>query len=304
MYSPATFSAALLMTILSAVFWASWANTYKGVKRYPFELFYWDYIIWLVVCAFAFAFTLGSFGTQGEPFLANLHLTNASNIAFALVGGFIFYAANLLLVSGIEIAGLAIAFQTAIGIAVVEGVLLSYALRSKGSAAYVGIGILLAIVATLCDVKAYRRQSAGAKGETRKGIVVNVVSGILMGAYTIHHALTDLWSSFDAVCDCGDVQPRRLPLLFCGERLFFEPSAGGTPCRVLWFPVRKRQQSSIGHFGWNRVGRGTLFQLYRRFICWCSNFLCDRAIGANDRRAGGVLVWKNSPVLTPKRDCI
>ncbi len=187
MYSPATFSAALLMTILSAVFWGSWANTYKGVKRYPFELFYWDYIVGVVVCAFAFAFTLGSLGPRGEPFLLNLHLTDASNIVFALIGGFIFNAANLLLVAGIDIAGLAIAFPIAIGIAVVEGVLLSYALQPKGSAAYLAVGIVLAIVAILCDAKAYQRQSAGMKGGARgvtgKGIVVNVVSGLLMGAF-------------------------------------------------------------------------------------------------------------------------
>ena len=45
MYSPAEFSTALIMTIFSAVFWGSWANTYKGTKNYAFELFYWDYIV-------------------------------------------------------------------------------------------------------------------------------------------------------------------------------------------------------------------------------------------------------------------
>ena len=33
------------MMITSAVCWGSWANTFKGVKNYRFELFYWDYAI-------------------------------------------------------------------------------------------------------------------------------------------------------------------------------------------------------------------------------------------------------------------
>ena len=183
MYSPATFSTALILTILSAVFWGSWANTYKGTKRYPFELFYWDYILGVIVCTLAFALTLGSTGGPGESFLVNLAGADGSNILLALIAGFIFNAANLLLVAGIDIAGLAIAFPIAIGIAVVEGVLLSYMLQPKGSAAYLAGGIALAIAAILFDAKAYQQLATAGRTVSRKGIVVNVVSGLLMGAF-------------------------------------------------------------------------------------------------------------------------
>jgi glucose uptake protein len=198
MWGTTTFGVALLMTILSAVFWGSWANTYKGTKNYPFELFYWDYIVGVVICALAFALTLGSNGTQGEPFLANLRAGDSSNILFALIGGFIFNVANLLLVAGIAIAGLAIAFPIAIGIAVVEGVLLSYALQPKGRISFLILGLLLAVAAILFDAMAYRRLASAGGAVTRKGIVVNVVSGLLMGgfapfitrSFTHGHALT------------------------------------------------------------------------------------------------------------------
>src|SRR5215831_9325269 len=110
MFSPATFATALVMTVFSAVFWGSWANTYKGTKNYAFELFYWDYIIGVLLCSLGFAFTLGSSGASGEPFLANAHATGSENIIYALIGGFIFNIANVLLVAGIAIAGLSIAF--------------------------------------------------------------------------------------------------------------------------------------------------------------------------------------------------
>ncbi len=183
MFTPGNFSTALIMTIFSAVFWGSWANTFKGTKRYPFELFYWDYIVGVVLCTLGFAFTLGSTGASGEPFLANLSGSDSTNILLALVAGFIFNAANLLLVAGIDIAGLAIAFPIAIGIAVVEGVLLSYIIQPKGNAVYLAGGIAFAIAAILLDAKAYQSLSAIGRVVTRKAILVNVVSGLLMGAF-------------------------------------------------------------------------------------------------------------------------
>ena len=43
MFVPATFVAALVMTILSTICWGSFANTFKLTKNYRFELYYWDY---------------------------------------------------------------------------------------------------------------------------------------------------------------------------------------------------------------------------------------------------------------------
>ena len=197
MYLPGSFSSALTLTILSAVFWGSWANAYKGVRNYPFELFYWDYIIGVVLCTFVFAFTLGSNGSVGESFIDNLHHSDLINWLLALVAGAIFNLANLLLVAAVDIAGLAIAFPVAIGIAVVEGVVLSYALQPKGNVVYLACGIGLAVAAVLFDAKAYRALSTQTRA-SRMGIIVSVISGILMGGFapfvtramTHGHALT------------------------------------------------------------------------------------------------------------------
>src|SRR5580700_328628 len=117
MWLPGSFSAALILMVLSTCFWGSWANTYKGARNYPFELFYRDYILGVVLCSWVFGLTLGSSGASGEPFLANLEAADPSNWVQALIGGAIFNVANLLLVAAIDIAGLAIAFPIAIGIA-------------------------------------------------------------------------------------------------------------------------------------------------------------------------------------------
>jgi glucose uptake protein len=95
-YLPGNFSTALLLTILSTVFWGSWANTYKGTKNYAFELFYWDYILGVVLCSWLFTLTLGSNGVTGESFVRNLQSADASNVTQAVIAGAIFNVANLL----------------------------------------------------------------------------------------------------------------------------------------------------------------------------------------------------------------
>ncbi|MGC2731313.1 MAG: AcrB/AcrD/AcrF family protein, partial [Candidatus Sulfotelmatobacter sp.] len=121
MFTPSTLSIALLMMITSAVCWGSWANTYKGVKGYRFELFYWDYAVGIFVISLVLAFTMGSAGHDSASFLNNVRSADGSNILYALAGGVLFNLANLLLVAAIDMAGLAVAFPISIGIALVVG---------------------------------------------------------------------------------------------------------------------------------------------------------------------------------------
>src|SRR2546425_5860324 len=155
MFTPHSLSVALLMVITSAVCWGSWANTYKGTRNFRFELFYWDYAIGIFLISIILAFTMGSLHSDSTSFLANVHSADSSNIVHALIAGAIFNVANLLLVAGIDMAGLAVAFPVSIGIALVVGVVLSYALQPKGSAALLGLGVLFAVVAVIMDGKAY-----------------------------------------------------------------------------------------------------------------------------------------------------
>src|SRR5271154_70231 len=129
MFTPPNFTVALLMTVASAVCWGSWANTYKGVKNYRFELFYWDYAVGIFLISLVGALTLGSTGHDSTSFLNNVHGADTSNIVNALIGGAIFNLANLLLVAAIDMAGLAVALPVSIGIALVVGTMLCYILQ-------------------------------------------------------------------------------------------------------------------------------------------------------------------------------
>jgi glucose uptake protein len=163
----------------------------------------------------------------------NVQAADIGNIVAALVGGFIFNIANLLLVAGIALAGLAVAFPIAIGIAVVEGVVLSYALQPKGSAAFLAMGVALACAAIIFDAFAYRRLQKNAPAVSRKAIVVNVVSGLLMGAFapfvtkslTAGHPLTPysvaVFFSLGAFLCCFVINPYLMKHPLLGEPVSF-----------------------------------------------------------------------------------
>jgi len=161
MFTPPSLTIALLMMITSAICWGSWANTYKGVKNYRFELFYWDYAVGIFLISLIFAFTMGSSGHDSSSFLNNARSADTSNIVSTMVGGAIFNLANLLLVAGIDMAGLAVALPVSIGIALVVGVVLSYALQPKGDAMFLAIGVVCAIIAVILDGKAFGSLGAG-----------------------------------------------------------------------------------------------------------------------------------------------
>src|SRR3984957_6612313 len=192
MFTPHSLGVALIMMITSAICWGSWANTYKGVKNYRFELFYWDYAVGIFLISLILALTMGSTSNDPYSFLNNVRSADVSNMVFAMVGGAIFNLANLLLVAAIDMAGLAISFPVAIGIALVVGVVLSYILQPRGNGALLAAGVVCAVIAVIMDGKAYGSLSTVGRVTSRKSIIVCVVSGVLMGLWApfVAHAMT------------------------------------------------------------------------------------------------------------------
>ena len=181
------------MMITSAVCWGSWANTYKGVKNYRFELFYWDYAVGIFLISLILAFTMGSTSPDDpNSFLNNVRSADGSNIVSTMVGGAIFNLANLLLVAAIDMAGLAIAFPVSIGIALVVGVVLSYALQPRGNGALLAAGVVCAVIAVIMDGKAYGSLAGAGRSSSKKSIIVCIVSGVLMGLWApfVAHGMT------------------------------------------------------------------------------------------------------------------
>lgn len=171
------------MTILSAICWGSFANTFKGTKNYRFELYYWDYAIGIFLIAIILALTMGSFAGGPTAFLANMREADGMDLFYAGLGGFIFNIANVLLIAGIEMVSMAVAFPLSIGIALAEGAILAYALQPKGNATLLGIGVLMSVIAVIFVGKAYGALRSGGEPISRKGVIVCIISGLLMGTW-------------------------------------------------------------------------------------------------------------------------
>ena len=194
MFTPHSLGIALFMMIASAICWGSWANTYKGVKKYRFELFYWDYAVGIFLVSLILAFTMGSTGNDASSFMSNVRSADSNNIVSVMIGGAIFNLANLLLVAAIDMAGLAIAFPVSIGIALVVGVISSYALQPKGNAVLLAAGVVCALIAVVLDGKAYGSLAIAGRSVSKKSIVVCVVSGL-----SLIHILTGIHPSLSAM---------------------------------------------------------------------------------------------------------
>lgn len=173
---------AVAMCVVTMLCWGSWANTQKLASReWRFQLFYWDYAIGVVLLSLLLAFTMGSTGTGGRGFLADLHQADARWLGSAFLGGVTFNLANILLVAAIDIAGLAVAFPVGVGLALCLGVVTTFVATRQGNAPMLGLGVAAIMVAIVLDALAYRKLAAGSKSTPAKGIVISVVAGLLMG---------------------------------------------------------------------------------------------------------------------------
>lgn len=184
MYVVHSYSLAVIFCIITMLCWGSWANAKKlAPTGWRFELFYWDYALGVLLVTFVLGATLGTMGTLGRPFFADLAQASRASIEDAIFGGVIFNLANILLVAAIEVAGMAVAFPVGIGLALVLGVVLNYVAVPLGNPALLGAGVALVVVAIVLDALAYRRQAAAAMHMSAKGLILSLACGIFMGVF-------------------------------------------------------------------------------------------------------------------------
>lgn len=179
------YAVAIVFCFITMLCWGSWANTQKLVQqKWRFELFYWDYVIGIFLFSLLAAFTLGSHGEGGRPFVEDLRQAEFNNIRSALVGGLVFNLANILLTAAIAGAGMAVAFPVGIGLALVIGVVINYLLLSKGNPLLLFSGVVLITIAIIVNAIAYgRHQGTTGKKSVARWILISVIAGILMSTF-------------------------------------------------------------------------------------------------------------------------
>ncbi len=292
MFLPETYQAALFLMILSMLCWGSWANTLKLCPRFRFQLFYWDYVLGLLLGALVWGLTAGSIGQTGRPFLSDIASTPLYPILWALCGGAIFNVANLLLGAAIDGAGLAVAFPRGSGLALSVGAVSSYLVHPAADPLLLFGGVALVTVAIVLDAAAYRRRDKDAPATTRRGIVISLIAGLLMGSF---YPLV-------ARAMAGDPAQPALPAPGpYAVAFFFAIGVGRINIPPNWLLMKKPLDGKPpvngadywkAEFGWHMAG------VFGGFV-WCagavSNFVASQAhvnIGpAVSYRSGRVRPW-------------
>jgi glucose uptake protein len=186
--------------------WGSWGNTQKlAGKSWRFELFYWDYVLGILLFSLLLGLTLGSTGTEGRSFLADIRQADTGNILKAALGGAIFNSSNILLVAAMSIAGMAVAFPVGVGIALALGVIINYIFAPKGDPVLIFTGVALIVAAIIIDALAYKKHSTSLQKVSGKGIILSVAAGILMSLF-YRFVASSMAMSFEAP-EAGKLTP-------------------------------------------------------------------------------------------------
>lgn len=164
--------------------WGSWGNTQKmAAKSWRYELFYWDYVIGMALFSLLIAFTMGSIGHEGRPFLEDIAQVSVRNALGIMLGGVIFNASNILLSASVSIAGMAVAFPLGVGISLVLGTVVNYIGAPKGNPAALFAGVALIGAAIVCNGIASGKLQKDRKSGAGKGILLAVLAGTLMAFF-------------------------------------------------------------------------------------------------------------------------
>lgn len=182
---------AVLFCFVTMLCWGSWGNTQKlAAKTWRYELFYWDYVIGMVIFALLIAFTMGSIGEEGVPFLENIASVSAVNWGWILLGGVIFNASNILLSASTSIAGMSVAFPLGVGLSLVLGTINTYIVElgqgvTGTNPVLLFVGVALIVLAIVCNgIASGKIQKEGvSKSMQRRGILLAMAAGVLMSFF-------------------------------------------------------------------------------------------------------------------------
>jgi glucose uptake protein len=179
MFTPESFAAALLMMLGGMICWGSWPSIQKLTTNWRFELFYYDFALGISAAGVLIAATLGTL--FGSPTCwENLAAAHGWVIALTLLSGVIWNIANILLVNGIALVGMAVAFPVAIGLALVLSTIGGYMVMPRGNPVLLAAGVALVLAAVMVNSLAYRSAAAERKQTSRHGLIVCLFAGVLI----------------------------------------------------------------------------------------------------------------------------
>jgi glucose uptake protein len=199
---------AFLMSVVTMVCWGLWSTTTRMTGNWRFEAWYIDYIWSVVASTFVIGVVLGGVSSGGwhpEAFITGIFHVNFEALMWALFAGIVWGIGNILLVSAIRLAGLALAFPIGIGLALALGTFLAYSTNPAATHRpvflFIGLGcVLLAIGAN--GLAHAAKQTHTPSASLKRGIQVAALCGVLIALfpfpfnYAFAHGLTGYTAAF------------------------------------------------------------------------------------------------------------
>jgi len=198
MILPGSYTVALILLILGMLGWGLWANLFKAAGgKWRFELFYFDFAIGVFIAALVVALTFGSLGFDGFSFRDDLQLAGKRQDVFAFGAGIIFNLGNMLLLAGVSVTGMTLAFPACLGCALVFAALWDFVLNPGGNIGVQSVGMIAIVLAIVFAVLAFRTmadlrfkvQGESGAGKPRrrkssgKGLALSLSGGIMLGSF-------------------------------------------------------------------------------------------------------------------------
>jgi glucose uptake protein len=182
MYLPTSHAAALFMMLAGLIFWGSWPNTFKLVKNWRVELFYVDYAIGIFLSSILIGLTMGTFFGP-DSFILQLLAADHSSWLYAFAAGALWNCGNILLMFGVSLVGLAVAFPLSIGLALIVGVVASYLVMPRGNPTLLFVGVAIVFAAIIFNSLAYRAASKRQRKPEAKGLLICLSAGVLFSGF-------------------------------------------------------------------------------------------------------------------------
>jgi glucose uptake protein len=218
----------------------------------------------------------------------------------AFLGGVIFNISNILLVAAIDIAGMAVAFPVAIGLALALGVITNYIGQPAGNALVLFIGVALVVLAILLDAKAYRKLTSKSEKTPNKGIVISIMAGVLMGFF--YRFVAASMSENYAVLEVGKMSPYSAVFVFSigifvsnfvwNTYFMYKPITGEKVSYTDYFKLGDGKLHLIGILGGLIWGVGMVFNM---IAAGTAGFAISYGLGQGATMIAalwGVFIWK------------
>ncbi len=181
MLLPTTYFSSLLLLVLALICFSVWPDLFRRSEtRWRFELFSLDFAFGAATFALLAAYTLGTFGPE-MTFSDRMLVAGRTSSVYLIGAGMVFMLGNMLLLAGIRLVGMALAFLIAAGTA---AILFSLLHVRSAQPAFLDTCVVLFFLSVAGGALAtYRSFNAAHRSRATKGLILAALSGLALGGF-------------------------------------------------------------------------------------------------------------------------